>query len=97
MKFPYERIIQWSAGPISTVSGYLATLLVTKVHFLGNLHLDKANTGAEIAKGLTFAVATGVTYAAHHKWLDNLAKWWGTSPEVIVKPESSLKGDGPKP
>lgn len=73
---PYERIVQWTAGPIAIVAGWLATLLTSHLSFLGKGVSGHSQVAHAIVGGLTFVVGAGVTYAAHHKWLDNLTKWW---------------------
>lgn len=99
-KPPYERIVQWTAGPISIVAGWLATQLTLHAGILGSLGLS-GNASAIVRAGshlavvpgstgtatiahaivvaLTFITGTAVTYAAHHKWLSNLSKWWESS------------------
>lgn len=71
MNPPYERIIQWSAGPVSTASGLLAKVIAGN----GPSHSPVASAIYQIG---IFGVTTLVTYAAHHKWLSNLPKWWVT-------------------
>jgi hypothetical protein len=77
-KFPYERIVQWTAGPISIVAGYLGTQLTTHIGIFGSLGISKDQTARAIVTVGTFGVGALVTYAAHHKWLGNLPKWWDT-------------------
>jgi hypothetical protein len=71
-KFPYERIVQWLAGPIAIVAGVIATLLAK--WFGPKFGSDE--TAKAIVDGITFAVGAGVTYLAHSKWMSNLAAWW---------------------
>ena len=76
---PYERIIQWAAGPIAVIAGWLATQLVNHVNIFGSLGFSKDQVAKGLFDAVTFAVAALVTYAAHHKWLTNLPKWWDHS------------------
>lgn len=61
----YERLVATLAGPLATGIGLVATAIVHQ-----NVSHDSALNVA------TFAVSAAVTYAAHHKWLDNVPKWW---------------------
>lgn len=72
----YQRLVQWSAGPIAIIAGWLATTLVNNVPVFGALHASRNSIAHAIVIASTFIVSTGVTYAAHHKWLTNLAAWW---------------------
>ena len=83
---PYERIVQWLAGPIAIVAGVVATLL-TK-WFGPKFGSDE--TAKAIVDGLTFAVGAGVTYLAQSKWMSNLAAWWQVT---IPKPVRDAIGD----
>lgn len=76
MSVPYERIVQWSAGPIAALAGWLATRLVANVSLFGSMGIGKNQIAQAIVTAVTFAVTAGVTYAAHHKWLSNLPQWW---------------------
>jgi hypothetical protein len=76
---PYERIVQWLAGPTAAVAGWLATQLVNHVNVFGALGLSRDQVARAIVDAMTFAVTALVTYAAHQKWLDNLPKWWAVS------------------
>jgi hypothetical protein len=73
---PYERWVQWLAGPVSIIAGYLATQLTTHIGLFGNLGITKDQTARAIVTVGTFSVAALVTYAGHHKWLANLPLWW---------------------
>jgi hypothetical protein len=77
----YERIIQWSAGPIAILAGWLATQITNHFSIFGSLDLGAGKTGQSqvahaIVAGTTFLVGAGVTYMAHHKVLDNIQKRW---------------------
>jgi hypothetical protein len=76
---PYERIVQWAAGPTAAIAGWLATQLVTNVHLFGDLGLGKDQLAHAIFAAVTFAITALLTYAAHQKWLTNLVKWWEVS------------------
>lgn len=89
MKPPYERIVQWTAGPIAIIAGWGATLLTSHLSFLGKGVTGHSQVAHAIVGGLTFLVGAGVTYAAHHKWLDNLSKWWTTDASKV---EASVTG-----
>jgi hypothetical protein len=79
MPIPYERLIVWLAGPISILAGWVATALVTRVGILGDLGLGHDQIAHGIVTAVTFTVGAALTYAAHHKWLTNLPKWWDLS------------------
>ena len=81
MNIPYERFVQWAAGPISIGVGYVATLLAPTASAAG---FTKPQVANELTKGAVFIVGTAVTYMAHHKWLDNLSKWWTVLPKPAV-------------
>ena len=98
---PYERIVQWLAGPIAIVAGVIATLL-TK-WFGPKFGSDE--TAKAIVDGTTFVAGAGVTYLAHSKWMGNLAAWWNkTIPEPVqtvieakvdeVLPPARVRSDG---
>jgi hypothetical protein len=72
----YERVVQWTAGPVSIIAGWLATQITTHFGVFGGLGLGKSAVAHAIVVGTTFAVGAGVTYAAHHKWMSNLTMWW---------------------
>lgn len=93
--FPYNRIVQWTAGPVSVGAGWLAEQLSTHVD-LGAVGTNKAAVATEIVKGATFAIGAAVTYAAHHKWLDNAAKWVESTQAEAIDLTSS-GGATPKP
>lgn len=65
---PYERLIQFLAGPLSTLIALGATAIM-HTSISQNKALDTA----------TFILTAIVTYAGHHKWLSNLPKWWETN------------------
>lgn len=76
---PYERIVQWVAGPLAGAVGFGFTELVTHVGVLSTItNGHGANISKAIVQAVTFLTTAGATYAAHHKWLDNLAVWWGS-------------------
>lgn len=76
LQVPYERIVQWVAGPFAAVVGVLATKAVTHMSFLGNAGLQQSSVAHGITDGSVFVATALVTYAGHQKWLTNLAKWW---------------------
>jgi hypothetical protein len=82
MSVPYERIVQWTAGPVAVVAGWGATWLEANVGILNQF--PKTGVAKGITEAVTFLVGAGVTYAAHHKWLDNLSKWWSVLPRPAV-------------
>lgn len=67
MKVPYERVVQWAAGPVSAGIGLLSTAVMHQT--------VSKSTATDVA---TFVLSSGATYLAHHKWLDNAAKWWNS-------------------
>lgn len=71
MKIPYERIIQWSAGPLSIAAGFIATLVVGGPH-----STDHTQVATAIDHVGVFGVSAAVAYLAHAKWLSNLTRWW---------------------
>ena len=82
---PYDRIVQWLAGPIAIIAGAVATLLAK--WFGPKFGSDE--TAKAIVDGLTFITGAGVTYLAHSKWMTNLAKWWTsqqTSQQTTPRP-----------
>jgi hypothetical protein len=87
---PYERIVQWTAGPVAAISGWLATQLITNVKLFGTLGLGRDQLAHAILAGLTFSVTALVTYAAHQKWLTNLVKWWEAS--GVAQPSGAAPG-----
>lgn len=97
MSVPYERIVQWTAGPIAVVAGWLSTVLVANVGVVGELGLNQNKVASGIVAAVTFVVSTGVTYAAHHKWLSNLPKWWDSQKllqSFVPEAEHILSGSG---
>lgn len=86
MTVNYERIVQWVAGPFAMATGVAATKLVEHLTFLGQVGLKQSAVAHAIVVAVTFGVTTLVTYAAHHKWLSNLAKWWTVAPSVSATP-----------
>lgn len=90
-KTPYERIVQWVAGPVAGAVGFGFTELVTHVGVVGTIaHGHEADISRAIVQGTTFLVSTGVTYAAHHKWLSNLQAWWNSSAKVAESVTSKI-------
>lgn len=84
---PYERIVQWTAGPIAILAGWAATYAEVHFKILDSLGLGRSKEAAiskAIIVGLTYVTSTVVTYAAHHKWLDNLSKFWTVLPSPAV-------------
>lgn len=73
---PYERIVQWAAGPISIVAGSLAVWLDNHFGLLGKAGLGSDQTAKAIFDGLSFVVGAGLTYLSNAKWMSNLAAWW---------------------
>ena len=89
MKIPYERIVQWAAGPIAIVAGAVAVWLDNHFGLLGKAGLGQDETAKAIFDSLTFAVGAAVTYLSHSKWMTNLAAWWQKA--------QSLPNDYPQP
>lgn len=77
-KFPYERVVAFAAGPIAIIAGWLGTQLTAHIGLFGSLGVTKDQTARAIVTVGTFGVGAICTYAAHHKWLGNLPKWWDT-------------------
>ena len=73
---PYERIVQWLAGPVSIVAGSIAVWLDNHFGLLGKAGLGSDQTAKAIFDGLTFVVGAGLTYLSNAKWMSNLAAWW---------------------
>lgn len=99
---PYERIIQWAAGPVSALSGLAATFVINQFHVFGPAYKNVVAT--VIYNVGVFAVTAGVTYAAHHRWLTNLTHWWALPAahraalvkESQAKPPAPAAGPPPK-
>lgn len=91
----YERIIQWVSGPFSVAVGGVATKLVA-AHggLLSAVGANPKSAAHTVTEGVVFATSAAVTYAGHHKWLDNAAKWWEKSGLTLP---SVLTGDTPPP
>ncbi len=89
MKIPYERFIQWTAGPIAILAGWAATQLTQHVGLLGGFGLGHDQIAHAIVVAVTFAVGTGVTYAAHHKYITNVANWWSYQADLSYHPVRS--------
>lgn len=76
----YERIIQWVSGPFAVLVGAVATKLVaSQGALLSAVGVSQKSAAHTVTAGVVFAVSAGVTYAGHHKWLTNAAKWWSNS------------------
>lgn len=85
MSIPYERIIQWAAGPVSIAAGVIATKLVGAS---GAHHTEVADAVDKIG---VFGVSAAVTFLAHQKWLTNVTAWYfsqqSQSDEPLVSDE----------
>ena len=92
---PYERIIQWVAGPVSALSGLAAVFVVNQFHIFGPAY--KGVVASVIYNVGIYAVTAGVTYAAHHKWLANLPHWWSlpAAHRAALAKESQAKPAAP--
>lgn len=88
---PYERIVQWAAGPIAILAGWAATQITQHVGLLGGFGLGHDQIAHAIVTSVTFAVGAGVTYAAHHKWLTNLARYWETESWAPPLPHAKIE------
>ena len=76
-KVPYERFVAFIAGPLSGAIGFGVTELVTHCGVLNEIAKGhEADISRSIVQATTFGVTTLVSYAAHHQWMSNLAKWW---------------------
>lgn len=84
---PYERIVEWAAGPIAIIAGSVAVWLDNHFSLLGKAGLGHDQTAKAIIDGLTFAVGAGLTYLGHSKWLSNLAQWWTNAQTVTANQE----------
>jgi hypothetical protein len=88
LSLPYERVVQWVAGPVSALIGFGATALITHVGVLGTLaNGHEADISRGIVQAVTFGTTALATYGAHHKWLDNASKWWDSD---AAKTESQV-------
>lgn len=90
----YDRVVQWISGPIAGAVGYGFSELVTHVGIVGEIAKGHdADISKAIVQATTFGVGTLVTYAAHHKWMDNIAKWWNSdaakAESVVAKVDPS--------
>lgn len=77
-RIPYERIVQWLAGPAAIIAGAIAVWLDNHFGLLGKAGLGKDQTAKAIFDGITFVVGAGLTYLSHAKWMSNLVAWWQT-------------------
>lgn len=98
----YERIIQWVSGPFAVLVGGVATKLVaSQGALLSAVGVSQKSAAHTVTAGVVFAVSAGVTYAGHHKFLTNAAKWWANSgltlPSVLesssAPPTSNTSGN----
>lgn len=70
----YQKLVQWTSGPVAIVAGLIASKLVTNTSFLGHAGLGKSQVAHAIVILGSFAVGAVVTYLGHHKTLDNINK-----------------------
>lgn len=79
--FPYNRIVQWAAGPVSAGVGLIVAWLAVRMNFVLPPGVHDA-----VIQGAVAAVLGGigmiVTYLAHHKWFSNLADWYFTQQDA---------------
>lgn len=66
---PTDRIVAFFGPVISLIAGGVAAWLVAKVNITGVKGLDQANLTTYIGAGLSFGLATTVTWLGHSKWL----------------------------
>lgn len=91
----YQKLTQWISGPFSVFIGGLATkLVVPHGALLSSLGLSVKGTAQGITAGAVFVASTAVTYAGHHKYLTNVAKWWESS--GLTLPAVSESGPAPE-
>jgi hypothetical protein len=88
---PYERIVQWVAGPTAIVAGWASTWLINHAGVITTAGFSKSELAKGIADAITFTVGAGVTYAAHHKWLTNLAKYWHEVPAGALPSDTAIE------
>lgn len=81
--YPYSRIVQWAAGPVSAAVGLGFGWLAVRCHVVipPSVH-NQVVLGASGAA--LSAVGAGVTYLAHHKWFSNLAHWFFANQDTTV-------------
>jgi hypothetical protein len=79
----YQRVVQWLSGPFAALVGLGAARVAT----LGT----HPATAHGVLGGTAFVTTSLVTYAAHHKWLANLAKWWELSGVTDPASQASLE------
>lgn len=73
--YPYNRIVQWLAGPVSSGVGLFFSWLAVHQHVILPASVkNQIVVGA--MSGVTFVVGAGVTYLAHHKWFTNLSHYF---------------------
>jgi len=90
-KIPYDRAVQWLAGPVSGAVGYGFSLLVTHVGVVGELAKGhEADISRAIVQATSFGIGTIATYAAHHQWQQNLQSWWNSSAKVAEEITSKI-------
>jgi hypothetical protein len=90
--YPYNRIVQWLAGPVSSGVGLLFSWLAVHEHVVLPASV-KNNVIIGVMGAVTFGVSTIATYLAHHKWFTNLAHWFFSQENVPTDPEPPVKAD----
>ena len=86
----YERFVQWVSGPVAGAAGYGALQLISHTGVLNDMaHGHDSDIALAITKSVAFGGTALATFAMHHKWLDNAAKWWDSeaskAEEVVTK------------
>jgi hypothetical protein len=66
---PLNRIIAFAGPYISLAAGGAATWIIAKANALGIDGLDHDDTAQQIASGISFTLAAGLTWLGQSKWL----------------------------
>jgi hypothetical protein len=69
MTIPLNRVLSFAGPQISIVAGAVSTWLFAKLNVLGVPGLDQSALATQVASGLAFAVAAGLTWLGQSAWL----------------------------
>lgn len=69
MTIPTNRLLTFAGPQISIVAGLVSAWLFAKLNVLGIPGLDQSDLATQIASGLTFLVATALTWLGQSAWL----------------------------
>lgn len=69
MSIPFNRIVTFAGPYVSLIAGAAATWIIAKANALGISGLDQSDLAQQIASGVTFILAAGLTWLGQSKWL----------------------------